>query len=324
MSPSRCSVVVASFALFWGASPLCASSSEAERVAAAEAFMPGNVYPLITDLNMSARFIAGDKVLYRRGPHGTGEILLADPATGLAKVLVREADLKPKLIAAGAKLKPESDVMPFEYDASAARLTVHAGEQEWIYDTAKGTVGTSSRPPMPPEDMPPPDRGADGAVSPDGKVKVVARDYNLYLVDIATKREVPLTSGGSYDVRYGMNYPMLGDMARTNSEPPPMPVAVQWSEDSRRILTYRLLRNNSYIWHGVQQTPPDSYFPRTFSYVYPSAGAKNVPQFPTYCHRCGRRANQRQSRYRRAEGSQSIDAVARRSLAVVGKRPRYV
>ena len=67
-------------------------------------------------------------------------------------------------------------------------------------------------------------------------------------------------------------------MAAANSETPDMPLDAQWSPDSTRILSYRLLRNGTYIWHTVQQNPPGSRFPREFSFVYPTAGAKDVPR----------------------------------------------
>ena len=57
-----------------------------------------------------------------------------------------------------------------------------------------------------------------------------------------------------------------------------MPVSVEWSEDGKQVLTYRMDRNGSYIWHGIQWSPPGSQMPREFDYVYPTAGAAFVPQ----------------------------------------------
>jgi dipeptidyl-peptidase 4 len=244
-----------------------ATAATVDRFAEPDAVLAGKYRNLITDLDLSAKFVGDNKVLFRRGPRGAGEIVLADPVSGQSKVLVREADLKPKLITAGAKFTDTADMRPLDYDA--ATLKLFAAGMAWQVELASGTVKA----------LPPPSREHNGeaVVSPDGKVRVVARDYNLHLVDVASGRERALTRDGSFDRRYGTNYPMLGDMAAANSENPPMPVAVQWSPDSRRILTYRLLRNNAYIWTGVQQTPPGERFPRHFSYVYPTAGAKDVP-----------------------------------------------
>ncbi|OYW82177.1 MAG: S9 family peptidase [Asticcacaulis sp. 32-58-5] len=243
------------------------ATQRAERFKAAEAYMHGNLSALVTDLNMQAAFTGGGRgVIYRKGPKGQGAILLADPATGTQAELTTEAALTPKLKAVGVKADGIVDVRPTDYDADKKVLKFSAGGRDWIYEFATDTL-TANAPYVTP----------DGMVSPDGKYKVIARDYNLYLVDVATNRETPLTFNGGYDQRYGQNYPLFGDMADANSETPKMRLSVQWSEDSQKILTYRMDRNGAYIWTGVQQAPQGSHFPRAFNYVYPSAGAVNVP-----------------------------------------------
>ncbi|MGB8600993.1 MAG: prolyl oligopeptidase family serine peptidase [Rhizomicrobium sp.] len=240
--------------------------------AATDAWQPGKFAALVTDFNLSAHFITDNKVLFRRGAHGDGAIYLADPATGKTETLLTESALKARLIATGIKADDIHDVLPHGYDAATKTLHLAMGGKAWAYNIATAVLTEDKPqggPPKPPTDV----------ASPDGKQKVISRGYNLYLVDVKTGREVALTKDGSFDKRYGTNYPLFGDMAEANSDTPPMPLAVQWSEDGTRLLTYRLLRNNAYIWHEVQQTPPDDRFPRMFTTVYPTAGAKNVPQF---------------------------------------------
>jgi len=244
----------------------------AERYATAESYLAGKTGDLVTDLDLRARFVAdGTKVLYRHGAKGQGTITLADAATGQTADLTTEAALQPLLAPVmGADAKGPFDVSPEDYDAEKRVLTFNTGGKKLIYGMAANTVSAA----------PVETKAADeGVVSPDGRYKVIHKGYDLALVEIATDKETVLTANGSYDQRYGMNYPMFADMVEANSETPPMPVSVQWSEDSKQILTYRLDRNGSYIWHGVQPNPPGSQMPRHFDYVYPTAGAEKVPQF---------------------------------------------
>ena len=229
---------------------------------------PPDLPSLVTNLDVSAKFVGGDEVLYRLSSPDGAKILLANPQTGKNEILADVTALKAKLAALGAKV--QGDITPLDYDGANKILKLRAGDKEWSYDLKSSALTALA--PHPREEL------HTESVSPDGKHKIISRSYNLYLVDVASGKETVLTRDGGYDRRYGTNYPLFADMVEANSETPPMNLAVQWSEDSTKILTYRLLRNNSYIWHGTQQNPPGSHFPRTFSYVYPSAGAKDVPQ----------------------------------------------
>lgn len=234
----------------------------------ADRFSAANVRALITDLDLHAKFTAdGQGVIYRTGAKGAGRILRVDLKTSGVSELATEATLTALLAAQGLKTDGGIEVAPSQYDTDKDILSFYAGAREWRYERASGKLYPVER--LPTE---------TGVLSPDGKYRVVSRNYNLWLVEVATGRETALTTDGVYDRRYGQNYPQLGDMVAANSETPDMRVSVQWSGDSRRLLTYRLDRNGSYIWHAVQPNPPGSRFPRTFAYVYPNAGAAEVPQ----------------------------------------------
>lgn len=231
-------------------------------------YLPGKVSALITDLDVRARFTNDGKgVVYRLGAKGQGRLMLADPATGQARELATEVSLTPLLVAQGLKVEGVADIRPGNFDVEKNILRLSSGGREWNFETSTGKLTAAETPPK-----------VDGVMSPDGKYRVISRDYNLWLVDAVTGRETALTHDGDFDRRYGQNYPLLGAMAAANSETPEMRVGVQWTGDSKKLLTYRLDRNGSYIWHAVQQNPPGSHFPREFRYVYPTAGAKDVPQ----------------------------------------------
>jgi len=244
----------------------------ADRYATAQGYLAGKTGELVTDLDLRARFVAGGtKVLYRHGAKGQGTVSLANAVTGQITDLTTEAALQPLLAPVmGADAKGPFDVSPEDYNADKRSLTFSSGGKKLVLDLAANTVTVAPTAPSPAID--------EGVVSPDGLYKVIHKGYDLALVEIATGKETALTANGSYDQRYGMNYPMFADMVEAQTETPPMPVSVQWSPDSKQILTYRMDRNGSYIWHGVQPNPPGSQFPRHYDYVYPTAGAEFVPQ----------------------------------------------
>ncbi len=245
-----------------------AAMAQDPRAARAEMYMGGKISALITDLNIGARFVGGGKgVVYRLGKRGEGRFLLADPQTAKTQELTTEARLVPLLTALGAKIDGPVEARLQDYDPETKILKISASGRDWLFDTTANTLKAAEAAAR-----------DDALVSPDGKWKVVARNYNLWLIEVATGKETALTADGAYDRRYGQNYPLLGDMVAANSETPSNRVSAQWSSDSKKLLTYRLDRNGSYIWHAVQQNPAGSQFARDFTYVYPTAGAKDVPQ----------------------------------------------
>ncbi len=245
-----------------------ATPTVSERYATAASYFAGKAGEMVTDLDLRPVFVAGGaQVLYRHGPKMHGTIMLADAATGQSRALIGDDVLSQAVVAATGKAGPFG-ITPQDYDAATNILSFAAGDTAWRYDLKTAHL----------DKAPPPPLADEGVTSPDGRYKVLHHGYDLVMVELATGREVPLTADGSYDQRYGMNYPLFADMVTANSETPPMRVAVQWSPDGRWVLTYRMDRNGSYIWHGVQPNPPGSQFPRHFDYVYPTAGAAQVPQ----------------------------------------------
>ncbi len=239
-----------------------------ERYATAASYFTGKVGELVTDLDVRPVFVAGGaQVLYRHGPRMHGTIVLADAATGQGRDLVGDDILSQAVASATSQAGPKT-IIPQDYDAVSNVLTFGTGDASWRYDLKAQHL----------DKAPPPPAADEGVTSPDGRYRIVHHGYDLALIEVATGREVPLTADGGYDQRYGMNYPQFADMVAANSETPPMRVSAQWSPDGKWVLTYRMDRNGSYIWHGVQPNPPGSQFPRHFDYVYPTAGAAQVPQ----------------------------------------------
>ncbi|KAK0348538.1 hypothetical protein LTR94_036833, partial [Friedmanniomyces endolithicus] len=67
--------------------------------------------------------------------------------------------------------------------------------------------------------------------SPDGRFRIVARNFNLIAIDIKSGKEVALTTDGTREQPYGRSIPQLADILRAGTEEPDMPVSGAWSPD---------------------------------------------------------------------------------------------
>jgi len=131
----------------------------------------------------------GKRFLYRQGRR----LVIYDPATGSSKDLIDTSAMDSAAVRAEA-----AESRPFEWENRRVRDTpVQWSSGEVLYstggdvfliqaDTGKWTQLTKT-----------PAAERDPKLSPDGKSVAFRRDWDLYAVDTATKRETRLTNGGS-------------------------------------------------------------------------------------------------------------------------------
>ncbi|WP_084578901.1 S9 family peptidase [Sphingomonas azotifigens] len=277
-SASRLGIAVASLALLsplaiaQAATPVTATAPIEARYALADRYLGDGLSKLIVDRSLRAAYTTdGAGIVYRHGREGERSIAYFELATGRSRDLAPEAAIAAALAkATGQTLKPAA--LPIE-DAQVSGTTLQFGAfgKRWIW-AADGTL------------TPAPKGGQDGedALSPDGRFRIVARDFNLFAVEVASGREVALTEDGTRDQPYGRGIPQLADILAQGTEDPKMPVSIRWSPDSKRILTWRLDTRDVIRLGIVQATPPGSIYPRTFRYIYPLAGAEKLPQATRY------------------------------------------
>jgi dipeptidyl-peptidase-4 len=111
-------------------------------------------------------------------------------------------------------------------------------------------------------------RQATQATSPDGKLKAVHRDRNLYLTDIKAKSESQVTTDGSAQkrIKYGTASWVYGEELFQNT-------AMWWSPDSKALAYYRFDESKVLDYFlPLDQTRVQS---RTGIEPYPKAGAEN-------------------------------------------------
>ena len=116
-----------------------------------------------------------------------------------------------------------------------------------------------------------PDRGRqyESALSPDGRLKAVYRDRNVWLVDVRNGGETAVTTDGSLDTRV-----KYGTASWTYGEELDQKTAMWWSPDSRKLAYYRF----------DESRVPDYYLATSLTRVqstldvepYPKAGGANA------------------------------------------------
>lgn len=248
--------------------------SIAERYDRADRYLGVELEKRIANGDVRATFARdGAGILYRLGTLGQREIMYFDLASGRSRALIGEPALAKLLaVATGEEVDPlKLRIEDPDYAAKDASLTFGVGERRWTLDAA-GTLAEAKK-------------GApdgEGAVSPDGRYEILARNYNLVARDRKSGREVALTIDGTREQPYGRGIPQLADILKSGTAEPEMPVSVRWSPDSRHILTWRLDTRDVARLSITQENPPGSLYPRSFEYVYPLAGAERLPQATRY------------------------------------------
>ncbi len=244
--------------------------SIADRYARADRYLRPELDKLIVNADLRATFTRdGTGILYRLGSAGKRQILYLELATSQSRAIVDEARLAELLAKATGK---EVDALALrledaDYSAKDGALTFGVADKQWTLNSAGELAEAKKGAP-----------DGEGAVSPDGRFEIVARDFNLFARDRKTGREVALTTDGTREQPYGRSIPQLADILKAGTEEPKMPVSVQWSPDSRSILSWRLDTRGVERLSITQENPPGSFYPRSFQYVYPLAGAAKLPQ----------------------------------------------
>ncbi len=242
----------------------------ADRYARADRYLRPELDKLIVNADLRAAFTRdGTGILYRLGSAGKRQIRYLDLATGQSRPIVDEVQLA-RLLAQATSKEVDAAALRLDdpdYSVKDGTLTFGVADKQWTLNGAGALVEAKKGAP-----------DGEGAVSPDGRFEIVARDYNLFARERKSGREVALTRDGTREQPYGRGIPQLADILKAGTEEPKMPVSVIWSPDSRRILSWRLDTRGVERLSITQENPPGSYYPRSFQYVYPLAGAAKLPQ----------------------------------------------
>lgn len=205
--------------------------------ARAEKFLAASVNPLVVGGTVNASWMPDGRFTYRNTTADGSEFILIDP---VKKTRTRAFDHEKLAVAlqaaAGGTIDPTK--LPFqviELSADAMSVSFDVGAKRWSCDVA-GAACTAAGDARGDRGMP--GRGAGGrpggagnaVLSPDGTRAVFIKDWNLWVRDIATKVERPLTTDGVPNFGYATDNAGWKSSDRA---------IVLWSPDSKKVATFQ-------------------------------------------------------------------------------------
>ena len=116
----------------------------------------------------------------------------------------------------------------------------------------------------------------DSNISPDGKWKIISKDYNLFLVDLVKKDTSGLTSDGveNYDYSYWPSWYAIENAVKPSNNT--RSADVTWSPDSKKFFTYRLNRKNVTKLWMLKSAVENSFQAEPYFYERSLAGSEKT------------------------------------------------
>jgi len=201
----------------------------------------------------------GRRFLYRQGRR----LVIYDPATRLSKDLIDTSEMDAAAIRpASAGPRPfdwenrRVRENPVQWSSTGAEILYSAGGDLFIVSVDSGKWTQLTKTPAPERDP---------KLSPDGHSVAFRRDWDLYVLNLASKHETRLTMGGSDTLRNGgldWVYPEELDLG----------TAYWWSPDSKSIAYLQSDLSHEPLYpHEDLRGPRPVYEPQR----YPQAGENN-------------------------------------------------
>ena len=224
--------------------------------ARAEKFLAASTNPLIVGGTVNATWLPDDRFTYRSNKgDGQSEFLLVDPVAKTRVPAFDHARLAAALAtASGTKVDPAK--LPFqtiELSADAQSVSFDMGAKRYTCDV-KGAACTSADS----------TRDPNAVVSPDGTRAVFIKDWNLWVRDLASKVERPLTTDGVTHFGYATDNAGWRQSAR--------PV-VLWSPDSKKVATFQQDERTNGDMYLVETT---TGHPVLKAWKYPLPGDESI------------------------------------------------
>ena len=196
----------------------------ADDYARAEKFMDYSTNPLVFGATVRPVWIAGDRFWYRNTIPEGAEFVLVDPARRTRERAFDHVRLAAALsTAAATKYEPfRLPFQQFEFSSDGASMAFDAGTRRYTCDVKGNACAAAERK----AERPSP----NASVSPDGTRAAFIRENNLWVREIATGKETPLTTDGVKDFGYATD-----NAGWTKSDRP----VLLWSPDSKKIATFQ-------------------------------------------------------------------------------------
>ena len=244
--------------------------------ARAERFLGANAQELVINDAIQPRWIAGssaaEQFWFRNRTERGYEFVVVDVATGARRPGFDHARLAAALsLAADTAVDP--DKFPFReirfVDGQRAVRLSMGTKKQWRCDLAAySCIGP---------DTTPLDRITE-VTSPDGRWVAFTRGDNVWVRELATRKETQLTTDAQPDFGYAKPTGCCQQVTVVVAKREQRPVLV-WSPDSRRIATYKMDERGVRRMYLLETKSPAAVL---HAYPYALPGDSIVPRYDTY------------------------------------------
>jgi dienelactone hydrolase/Tol biopolymer transport system component len=200
----------------------------------AESFMAYNTVQYIDRASINPVWQSNDRFYYSVTSAKGTEFIVVDPLKKSRALAFDQEKLAEALSTAAGK-KYDSTKLPLQdltFSADGKSVTFSADDKGWNYDIVgnKLIAGTVSAGKENRSGRQGRFGGGNDVLSPDGKKAVFIKDWNLWVRDVFSKKETPLTTDGIKDYGYATD-----NAGWTMSDRP----IVRWSPDSKKVATFQ-------------------------------------------------------------------------------------
>jgi len=229
----------------------------------AQKMLATNTSQLVDNANVRPNWLPDGRFWYRILTAKGSEFILVDPARGNRTPAFDQQKLSIALSKATG-VNYDAFHLPFNglnYSPDAKNIMFSASGKNWKYGLKSGEVlqDTTAKVSV---------RSRQNMInynqSPDGKRAAFIRDYNLWVVDMATNKETQLTTDGIKDFGYATD-----NAGWKKSDA----AIVAWSPDSKKIATYQQDQRNVSDMYLVSTNVGK---PKLQAWKYPLPGDKEI------------------------------------------------
>lgn len=228
-------------------------------------FLPGNLRHHVYIAEVTPHWIAKtNRFWYRKSAPAGVEFIVVDPDQNTSKPAFDHTRLA-NALSHVAKREYKPTELPFDrFDFSSDGKSI-----QFQVDGSGWSCGLDSYICKAEHDV---EAGQYESLSPDKKWLAYIKDYNLCVRYVPTGENVQLTRDGEPDWSYATPIPSLRPMVAQGTQDIKQRPAVFWSEDSSKLVTYRMDTRTAGRFTNLQFVPPSQLRPKAFTVVYPLPG----------------------------------------------------
>lgn len=236
----------------------------------AQRFLLTNADQLVDYGSVRPNWLPGDRFWYRNLIARGGEFILVDPVKGTRTVVFDQQKLADQLSKTTGKAY-EAYKLPFQtINPSSDKQSVafQVGTNRWRYNPQRNQLTTDTtlvEPTTSGDARALRNAGGNDVLSPDRKRAAYIKDYNLWVRDVQTGKQIQLTTDGVKDFGYATDNAGWKSSDRA---------ILAWSPDSKKIATFK----------QDQRQVSDMYLvttnvgkPTLKQWKYPLPGDKDIP-----------------------------------------------